>query len=83
MEIQPTEVQSNQVPPKKNSPVFVGFLLVVILGLTAMNVLQNRVIQRQRTEIAWLMSQGVTVHVAPPQPAAPAGGEVPAAKPDN
>ena len=83
-EVQPIDIQPTQAQAKKISPVFVGFLLVVIVALTAMNVLQNRVIQKQRGEIRWLLSQGINLHLAPAVPAAnPPAGDAAVAKPEK
>jgi len=44
---------------KKSSATLIAFLLAVVVGLTALNMYQDKVIAKQRFELQWLMTHAV------------------------
>ncbi len=68
---------------KKSSALLIGFLVVVIIGLTALDIYQDRVITIQRDDLRWLMTHA-TIRTELPAPAkgAPATS-APAATPSD
>lgn len=72
----------------KNSRVtLIAFLLAVVVGLTALNIYQDKVIEKQRYELQWLMTHA-TINVELPKdlkgakPAPTPSGTKPDQKPD-
>ena len=58
--------------------MLIAFLLAVIVGLTALNMYQDKVIEKQRYELQWLLTHSIIKMDGPPaqngaQTPAPAG----------
>lgn len=66
---------------KKPNAFLIVFLLLTVLGLVAIDIYQDRVIQKQRYEIRWLMTHGT--FRPDPVVASDAKAQQPAAKPES
>ncbi len=65
---------------KTSRGFLVAILLVVVVGLTALDIYQDRVIQKQRYELRWLVTHA-TIHVD--ANSADAAKTAPSASPSN
>lgn len=54
--------------------MLIAFLLAVVVGLTALNLYQDKVIEKQRYELQWLMTHA-TIRMEAPQPKPGAGAQ--------
>ena len=65
---------------KKPNAFLVVFLLLTIVALVAIDMYQDRVIQRQRYELRWLMTHSI---IRPDAPASGINSQKPAPKPEG
>ena len=56
---------------KRSSATLVAFLLAVVVGLTALNMYQDKVIEKQRYELQWLLTHATIKMELPPAKGAP------------
>jgi hypothetical protein len=68
---------------KKSSALLIAFLLAVVVGLTALNLFQDKVIEQQRYELHWLVTHSTIRMELPPAKGTQPGQAPASAKPDQ